>query len=379
MAELKNRHLHRELTCVSSAQGPRLSIGRGVFVNFSSNNYLGLSTHPRVKKSARAAVSRWGTGSGASRLISGDLAIHGILESKLASFKQEEAALVFSSGYLANLGAVTALVNENDVVLVDRLNHASIIDAARLSKAKLWVYPHLDLGELEKLLDRAQEFRRRLVITDAYFGMDGHVVALDALHELCRRKSALLMIDEAHSTGVFGKNGRGLTEHFGLSGKIDVVMGTLSKALGSVGGFIAGSEVLIEYLVNRSREFIFTTAPSPAASAAALASLEVILEEKSRRTRLWDNAGFLRRKLSGLGFDLMGSEGPVLPLRIGDSQKALLVRELLWKEGLFVACIRPPTVPKGTDRIRVSVMATHTQEDLERLVSAMKKAGEKIL
>lgn len=379
LAELKGRHLYRSLTGVSPASEGRVSIGRKVFVNFSSNNYLGLSTHPHVKQSARAAVRRWGTGSGASRLISGDLVIHETLEKKLASFKKEKAALVFSSGYLANLGAVTTLVNENDVVLVDRLNHASLIDAARLSKAKLWVYPHLDLEELERLLGRAQGFRRRLVLTDAYFGMDGHVAPLDKLHELCRRKSTLLMIDEAHSTGVFGKSGRGLTEHFGLSGKIDVVMGTLSKALGSVGGFITGSGVLIEVLVNRSREFIFTTAPSPAASAAALAALEVILREKERRARLWDNAGSLRRKLSGLGFDLMGSEGPILPIRIGDSQKALLVREFLWKEGLFAACIRPPTVPKGTDRIRVSVMATHTQEDIERLVGAMKKAGERIL
>jgi 8-amino-7-oxononanoate synthase len=372
--ELRKKALYRSLRDISFHSGSRIRIGRKLFLNFASNNYLNLATHPRVSAKAACAIRAWGTGSGASRLLSGDLSIHRELEKKLAAFKGEQTATIFSSGYLANLGVVTALLNEKDVVLADRFNHASLMDAARLSKAKFWIYPHADPAELDRLLGRAKGFRRRLVLTDAYFSMDGDIAPLDRLLEVCRRHEAMLMIDEAHSTGVFGESGRGMTEHFGLAGKIDVVMGTLSKALGSVGGFVCGRAPLKEYLVNRARTFIYTTAPSPSASAAAMASLELIEKDPRPRKKLWDHSRFLRKGLEGIGFSLMGSEGPIIPVAVGDTRRAIRFGDALMREGIFAPAIRPPTVPKGTDRIRFSVTAAHTRKDLERLLAVLKKA-----
>ncbi len=379
LQSFKGKNLYRQLETIGSPRASRFHIGKREFVNFTSNNYLGLAQHPFVLKKATQTLREWGAGSGASRLLSGNFKIHEELERKLARFKREQAAIVFSSGYLANLGAVTALLNEQDVVLVDRLNHASLIDAARLSKAKLWVYPHKDVFELKKLLQKASRFRRRLVLTDAYFSMDGDTAPLDKLLELCRATDSLLMVDEAHSTGVFGRTGGGLTECFCLQGQIDVVMGTLSKALGSVGGYICGRSVLREYLVNRCREFIYTTAPSPVASGAALASLEVIQNQPEIRKKLWANVHFLRNGLESLGFDLMGSEGPIIPIKTGEPRKTLKVKEALMKEGIFSAAIRPPTVSKGTDRIRLSVTADHQKRDLEKVLITLKKIKDKVL
>ena len=377
--DLKEKKLYRSLEVLNSSNSATIQIGKKSFLNFSSNNYLGLSTHPKVIEAAKSALEKWGAGSGASRLISGNLGIHEELEKELAGFKKEEAALIFSSGYLANLGAVTSLLDERDVVLVDRLNHASLVDAARLSKAKLWVYPHRDVAVLSKLLSRAKNFRRRLVLTDAYFSMDGDVAPLDKLLEVCRDHDTILMIDEAHSTGVYGKTGAGLSEHFGLQGQMDIVMGTLSKALGSVGGYIAGRRILREYLVNRSREFIYTTAPAPAASAAALQAVKIVQKSPDLRDKLWRNIHSVREKLTELGFDLMGSEGPVIPVLIGGTKKVLEAKELLLKKGIFAPAIRPPTVSKGTDRIRISLMATHTKAHLEELVAILKKVQKHLL
>ncbi len=353
--------------------GPLIEINGNRFTNFASNNYLGLSEDPRVIQRALEAVRVWGVGSGASRLLSGNLKIHLDLEEKIASFKSEEAATVFSSGYLANLGAVTSLVGEKDLVLVDRLSHASLVDAVRLSRAKLWVYPHRDANAVSKLLVRGKHFKRKLVLTDSYFSMDGTIAPLDELLSICKKNGAMLMVDEAHATGVFGKNGRGLTEHFGLSGKIDVVMGTLSKALGSVGGYVAGKAVLKKYLTNCARQFIYTTAPSPAASGAALGALEVIEEDPGLRARLWQHTRLMREGLLALGFDLMDSEGPIISMVIGDTRKAILLHETLKKKGVFAPVIRPPTVPRNTDRIRLSILSTHTREDLDYFLSVMKK------
>ncbi len=384
LKSLKVAGLHRAPETIHGFRGSQIRIGSDWLINFSSNNYLGLAQHPWVIQETAVAIKKWGTGSGASRILSGNLQIHRQLEDRIASFKNEEAALIFSSGYLANLGAVTALLNETDLVLADRYNHASLIDAARLSKAKFRVYPHRDITALEKLLAAApasggKGTRRKLVTTDAYFSMDGTVAPLNKILEVCRRHGASLLVDEAHSTGVFGRTGRGLTEHFGVSGKIDVVMGTLSKALGSVGGFIAGKAILKETLINRSKEFIYTTAPSPAASAAALASLEFIEKNPNLRKKLWINIDRARRGLSEAGFDLMDSEGPILPILIGDTKKAVAMKAFLAKEGIFAPAIRPPTVPKGTDRIRLSVTAQHSESDIERLLNALKKARAKLL
>ena len=334
---------------------------------------MGLSQHPAVIGAAAQALKRWGTGSGASRLLSGNLRVHDELERKIASFKGEKASVVFSSGYLANLGAIRTLVNEKDVVILDRLCHASLIDGARLSKAKFWVYEHRNPGDLEKLLSRAKRFRRRLVVTDAYFSMDGDVAPIGDLLDLCEKNEAILMIDEAHSTGVYGKTGRGFTEHFGVSGRVPVVMGTLSKALGSVGGFIAGSAVLRETLVNFCRPYIYTTAPSPASSRAALAALEVIKKTPRLREKLWDNVKMLRGGLEDLGLDLMGSEGPIIPVRVGDPSKAMALKESLKTFGIFVSAIRPPSVPKGTERIRLSVSAAHSPAQIAHLMACLKK------
>lgn len=379
IAALKEKNLYRSLKVVESAPGPVICIDGRKLLNFSSNNYLGLANHPKIKQAVISAVRKWGAGSGASRLISGSLKIHLALEKKLARFKKEEAATVFSSGYLANLGAVTSLVGEKDLVLVDRLNHASLIDAARLSRAKLWVYSHHDVKALDRLLDRGKNFEKKLVLTDSYFSMDGEVAPLDKLLEICKRHDAMLMVDEAHATGIFGKNGSGLTEQFSLSGKIDVVMGTLSKALGSTGGFICGRAVLKECLINCSREFIYTTAPVPAASAAASAAIGVIENQPLLRKRYWENILYVRAKLKNLGFDLGCSEGPIIPLFIGDTKKTLSIQRFLMRQGIFAPAIRPPSVPKNTDRIRLSVTADHTQDDLNCLLSVLKKTRRNVL
>ena len=373
LESLKAHSLHRAPESVSSRTHARIRLGKKALLDFSSNNYLGLASHPFVVREAARALHVWGAGSGASRLISGNLEPHLELERKIARFKKEAAALIFSSGYLANLGTIAALLNEKDLVIEDRLNHASLIDAARLSKAKFWVYPHKDAAALDRLLERAGGFRKKLVVTDAYFSMDGDVAPLDRILEVCRKRNAMLMIDEAHSTGVFGKKGRGLSEHFELEGKIDVVMGTLSKSLGSVGGFVAGSEELRDYLVNRCRTFIYTTAPSPAASAAALASLSLIEKDGSFRQKLWRNIAKVREGLEAAGFDLMGSEGPVIPVLVGETRKVLRFQNALMREGIFAPAIRPPTVPAKTDRIRLSVLASHSNPDLEHLLRVFKK------
>ena len=367
LQSLRERHLYRSLKSPANT------------IDFSSNNYLGLAKHPRVVRAAADAAKKWGAGSGASRLLSGNLPIHEALETALARFKKEEAALIFSSGYLANLGAVTALLNEQDLVLMDRLNHSSLVDAARLSRAKLWVYPHKDVSALEKLLERAKGFRRKMIITDAYFSMDGDLAPLNDLLEVARRNNALLMVDEAHSTGVFGRTGRGATEHFGVCGQVDVVMGTLSKALGSVGGFVAGRDNLKEYLINRARTFIYTTAPAPTASAAALEALKIISGDGFFRKKLWENTDFVRQRFREMEFDLSGSVGPIISILVGDTRTVLEIAALLNKNGILAPAIRPPTVPKGTDRIRLSISASHTKPELEKLIRVFKKCRDKIL
>ncbi len=343
------------------------------FINLASNNYLGLAQRPSVIAAARKACQEWGTGSASSRLVAGNLRIHEELESSLARFKSEERSLTFTSGYAANLGALAALANEDDVILIDRYCHASLVDGARLSRAKIWVYPHLDMTRLSELLGRAQSFRRRWIVTDAYFSMDGDLVPLPKLIQICRDNQAKLYLDEAHSVGVYGAQGGGLTQHFKLTGRVDVVMGTLSKALGSVGGYIAGSAALREFLIQKARSFIYTTGPAPSASAAALESLRVIKTTPSLRKKLWANVDFLRQTLVSQDYDLMGSEGPIIPVRIGQTRLALQCQEFLRKKGIHAVCIRPPTVPKNTDRIRVSVTATHKHSELDYVAKSFKQ------
>ncbi|MCG3175825.1 MAG: 8-amino-7-oxononanoate synthase [Candidatus Omnitrophica bacterium] len=376
LLELKAKGLERDLMPVRPLGRSRMSAAQRTLVNFGSNDYLGLSRHPRLRRAAAQAALRWGGGSGASRLVSGDLELHEALERRLARYKGERSALVYSSGYLANLGAVTALAGPGDVVLIDRLVHASLVDAARLCGAKVWVYPHLDVARLAELLSRAGGYRRRLVLTDTYFSMDGDVAPLDDLVAVCREHDAALHVDEAHATGVFGQSGSGLVEEFGLKGRIDVVMGTLSKALGSVGGYVAGGDWLRRLLVNRSRAFIYTTGPAPAASAAALEALEILSDGAALRKKLGDNVTRVRRALLAAGYDLGASRGPIIPVLVRDGARAVRARERLLRRGLYVPAMRYPTVARGQERLRITVTATHTREDLDRLIRELGAALE---
>lgn len=353
--------------------------------NFSSNDYLGLAGHPAVREAAQAALRQWGGGSTASRLICGSLGIHHELEESLARLKRTEAALTFGSGFLAALGAITSLVGTGDVVAIDRLAHACIVDAARLSGARLRVFAHNDPGDLEQILRWAADRRRNdssaepgrvLVVTESLFSMDGDRAPLRELVELKDRYGAWLMVDEAHATGVLGPEGRGLAAESGVDGRIEVQMGTLGKALGAAGGFIAGGTVLIDWLVNRARSFVFTTAPVPAAAGAARAALGISTGEEGeqRRAALRARIAQLRQGLGQAGWSLPPVDGPILPVIIGDERAAVEVSTRLRDDGLLVPAVRYPTVARGSARLRVTVSAAHGADDVERLCSALARA-----
>jgi 8-amino-7-oxononanoate synthase len=351
--------------------------GRRV-LNLCSNNYLGLSSHPQVKEAAVQAIQKWGCGSGASRLICGNLPLHEVLENSLSTFKTTEAALLYNSGYTANGGILSALVSRGDFVFSDELNHASVVDGCRLSRASVLVFPHNDLDALEDKLRRAScthPARKKLIVVDGVFSMDGDLAPLPELVNLAEKHESLLMVDEAHATGVLGPGGRGAIALFGLEKRIPIIMGTLGKALGSLGGFVAGSRELVEFLINTSRSFIFTTALPPSVVAAAIAALDVLNRNPSLPLRVQENASYLRRSLNELGYNTLNSQTQIIPVVIGDAFRTLEMSRFLLKEGVLATPIRPPTVPEGTCRIRITVMATHTQQDLDIAVRAFEKAG----
>lgn len=344
---------------------------------FSSNNYLGLANHPHVIAAVRNAVAQWGWGAAASRLITGHMSPHEQLESRIATFKGTQAALVCSTGYQANLAAIRGIAGPNDVVFVDKLNHASIIDACRGSGAVMRIFPHRDYAKLERLLDRSAEYRRRIIVTDSLFSMDGDFADLPRLVELKQRYDGLLCIDEAHATGVLGPHGRGAAELMGAEGQIDVTVGTLSKALGGIGGFVAASGEIIEWLINTAGAFIYTTALPPAACAAAMAALDIVEREPSRREHLLKLAATLRRELADVrGLNTGGSESQIVPLIVGDAAEAVRLADGLAAEGLLVLPIRPPTVPRGTARLRISLSCEHTPADVDRLLNALDRQRE---
>ena len=344
-------------------------------VNFSTNDYLGLSRHPRVTAAAARALEKYGAGGRSSRLISGTSDLHLELESKLAAFKRTEACLVFPTGYMANLGVLASLLGEGDAVIADRLNHASLIDAAKLSRARLFVYEHRSAASLEKVLGRTQSYKKRLVVTDSLFSMDGDLAPLPELAALARSHEAWLMIDDAHATGVLGKDGIGGLEHYGMLGGAEIVMGTLSKALGSQGGFVCGSKDLIHFLVNRARSFIYTTALAPASCAAALAALEIIGQEPERRQTLMENASYLcgelKRNFSGEARLLNGFATPIIPFLTDEPERTLRISKELLERGIFVPAIRPPTVPKGECRLRFSLSSSHSKDDIRALLDSL--------
>jgi 8-amino-7-oxononanoate synthase len=382
LTALRSKGGLRECKFISSGCSAYIKINRGKFLNLCSNNYLGLADDKRLKGAAIQAVRKFGVGAGASRLVLGGNTLHKQLEKALANFKGQEAALVYSSGYSANLGIIPALVGRGDLVFSDRLNHASIIDGIILSRAELVRYPHKDTRALEELLmahkpeDRSQN---RLIITDSVFSMDGDIAPIPQLVNLAKKYDCLLMIDEAHATGVLGKDGSGVLEYFGIKrDKRIIQMGTLSKAIGALGGFVCGRKDLIDYLINRSRTFIFSTALPAGLCAGAIKAINIIKKDGPLRRRLWDNADFLRKGLQSLGFDTLQSQTPIIPVLTGEPKPTMEFSRGLFKEGIFVQGIRPPSVPEGASRLRVTVMATHTISDLKFALEKFKKIGKKL-
>lgn len=370
LLELKISHLFRLLRVAETPQGVRSVVDGRELVNFSSNDYLGLAFHPDVIRGAQKAAGIWGTGAGASRLVCGTTAIHAELEDRLARWVGTEAALVFPSGFQTNLGVIQALVGAGDEVYVDRFVHASLVDGARASGAKLRVYPHRDAAKLGELLKKPFA-GKRLVLTDSYFSMDGDLAPLEELVRVCESARAMLVVDEAHAFGVYGEHGRGLLNEKGLTGRVTAVVGTLSKSLGSQGGFVAGSAELKDFLINKARTFIYTTGLSPMLCGAALAALNIVEKTDAIRDELWGRVDFARTHLLALGLDLGASEGPIIPLLLGDTQRTVDLADRLREAGILGVAIRPPTVPKGTDRIRLTVTARHTADDIRRLTAAL--------
>lgn len=376
LAEVEHSGLSRRLRLVSGAQDGAVTLdGREVLL-LSSNNYLGLANHPALKRAAQEAIEHYGCGAGASRLISGNMALHQELEQRLARFKKTEAALVFPSGYHANIGIISALMGPGDTILSDALNHASIIDGCRLSHAQVQVFRHGDMTHLAQLLAACPRSGQRLIVTDSVFSMDGDIAPLVDIVTLARRHHAWVMVDEAHATGVFGSRGAGVVEELGLENEVEIQMGTLSKALGGFGAYVAGSRELIEWLINRARSFIYTTGVPPAVTASALAALDIVAQEPERRQRLWDNVAFLRQGLETLGYTLGLTRSPILPVLIGEAHHTMALAEALLQRGVFAHGIRPPTVPEGTSRLRVTPMATHSRKQLMQALDAFAAAGK---
>ncbi len=369
--DLKSRGLYRSLRLVEGAQGPRVRIDGRERLLFCSNNYLGLANHPVLRESACAALRAYGSSAAASRLISGNMEPHPILEHRIARFLGTESGLCFSTGYMANLGAVSALVGEADAIFSDRLNHRSIIDACRLSRAKTFVYRHRDVDHLDHLLLTERKYRRRLIVTDGLFSMDGDLAPLPDLVEAADRHNAILMVDDAHGTGVLGASGRGTHEHFGITQGIDVLTTSGSKALGAYGGFVAGNAKLVDLLINRAQAFIYTSALPPDACAAATAALELIETRPDLREDLWRNVHTVQNALTDLGFDIMDSQSQIVPVLIGDAVRTMAISNHLFEEGIYLSGIRPPTVPDGESRLRLTLMANHSEVDINRLIQAM--------
>jgi len=381
LAELERLGRNRRLRLVSGPQGPTVLLdGRPVLL-LCSNNYLGLADHPRVREAAAEAAMRWGAGAGASRLISGTMTVHRRLEERLAGFERTQACVLFGSGYLANLGVISALAGPEDLVFSDELNHASIIDGCRLSRAEVIVYRHLDVEHLEWSMRRQparHDGQRRLIVTDSVFSMDGDVAPLQAIVEIARAHGARVAVDEAHATGTVGPDGRGAIAEAGLEGEIDATIGTLGKALGSYGAYVCADEEMVRYLINCARAFIFSTAPSPPAVAAALAALELLQERPHRVQRLRANALTLRRALAAEGFVVAEDDMPIVPLVLGDERAAMDMCQAAIEGGVFAQAIRPPTVPAGTSRLRLAVMASHTSADMVKAARVLAAAARKL-
>lgn len=371
---IKDSGAYRPLRQLQGPQGASATFDGQQVVNLSSNNYLGLANDPRLNEAAIKAIETHGAGTGSVRTIAGTMDIHMELERRLAIFKKTEAVVVFQSGFTANAGTVAAILGKDDVIVSDRLNHASIIDGARLSRAEIKVYEHADANSLREKLAEVKG-RRTLVVTDGVFSMDGDIAPLPAVVEAAEEAGAAIMVDDAHASGVMGSNGRGTVDHFNLHGRVHIQVGTLSKAVGVLGGYVAGSKDLIEWLYVRGRPFLFSSSHPPAVVGACLAALDILEKEPERIDRLWDNTRFFKKGLAGLGFDTGASESPITPVIVGETEDAVKFSESLFRKGVFAQHIGFPTVPKGRARVRTIVTATHTTEQLQFALNAFEAAG----
>src|SRR5689334_10089490 len=384
MNELKKKGTHFKLRVLEDEQAPECTVDGKHVINLASNNYLGLTTHPKLREAAIAATKKYGVGSGAVRTVSGTMSIHMELEEKIARFKNTEACVVFQSGFAANAGTVSAILGKDDFIISDALNHASIIDGARLSKAKILVFRHKDIAHAEEQLASVKnEPGKKLLITDGVFSMDGDIGPLPELCDLAEKYSAIMMVDDAHASGVLGRNGRGTIDHFQVHGRVDIQVGTLSKAIGALGGYVCGTRDLIDFLYHRARPFLFSTSHPPSVAATCIAAFDVLENEPERMEKLWENTRFWKKELALLGFDIGGkttpaSETPITPIIIGDGKLTMDFSRELFKEGVMGTGIAFPTVPEGKARIRTIVTATHTEDELQQALEVLKRVGKKI-
>jgi glycine C-acetyltransferase len=376
LQDLQARGLFRWPRLLTGPQAPLAVYDGREVINLCSNNYLGLANHPRLKEAARRAIDDLGVGPGAVRTIAGNMAIHRELEAELARFKRTDATLLFQSGFTANAGTVSAVLGKEDVIVSDELNHASIIDGARLSGATKKIFPHRDVEAARRLLAESAGTRRLLLITDGVFSMDGDIAPLPDLVATAAEFGAIMMVDDAHASGVVGRQGRGTIDHFNLHGRVHIQVGTLSKAFGGLGGYVAGSRALVDYLIHRARPLLFSTSHPPSVAASALAAVRLVQEDEGLIARLWENTAFFKDGLKRLGFDTGRSETPITPVMVGDEVKAMQLSDRLFDYGVFALGIAFPTVPRGKARVRTIVTAGHTREHLERALEAFRRAGE---
>src|SRR5437867_8565473 len=375
---LRQQGLYRHLRVVEGEQRPKTTFDHRQVVNLSSNNYLGLTTHPKLRDAAIEATRKFGVGSGSVRTIAGTMEIHMELEQRLADFKRTEAVVVFQSGFAANAGTVAAVLSKDDVVVSDELNHASIIDGCRLSKAAIKVFPHKNPDAARRVLKDLPASQRKLLITDGVFSMDGDVGALPDLCALAEEFGCIMMVDDAHASGVFGKNGRGTIDHFGMHGRVDIQVGTLSKAIGLLGGYVAGSKALIDFLYHRARPFLFSTSHPPSVAAACIAALDVLEQEPQIIDRLWENTRFFKADLEAPGFDTGLSRSPITPVIVGEGALAMKLSDRLFEEGVFAQGIAYPTVARDKARVRTIVTATHTRDELQFALDVFGRVGREL-
>lgn len=379
--DLKTQHLHFRLRILDGEQKPVATVDGKEVINLSSNNYLGLTTHPKLRRAAIDAIRKYGVGSGAVRTIVGTMKIHMELEEQIARFKGTEACVVFQSGFTANAGTVSAILGKEDLIISDELNHASIIDGCRLSRATIKVFKHKDVADCERILEETKDWNgHKLLITDGVFSMDGDIAPLPQLCGLAEKYNCIMMVDDAHSSGVLGRNGRGTVDHLGCHRRVDIQVGTLSKAIGSIGGYVCGSRDLIDFLYHRGRPFLFSTSHPPSVTATCQAAFELLDSPAGEKLikRLWSNTKFFKRKLKRLGFDTGKSETPITPIMVGDAAKAFEFSRQLFDEGLLALAIGYPTVAQGKARLRTIITATHKRADLERALEILERVGKRL-